>query len=64
MSLTHTGSGRFDVWAPNVSAVTLLANGQQYHGRGIRSPDIEARGAAIHKGHAFSPSTGTSKATG
>jgi len=30
MSLTHTGSGRFDVWAPNVSAVTLLANGQHY----------------------------------
>jgi maltooligosyltrehalose trehalohydrolase len=30
MSLTHTGAGRFDVWAPNVSAVTLLANGTQY----------------------------------
>lgn len=30
MSLTHTGSGRFDVWAPYVSAVTLLANGAHY----------------------------------
>jgi maltooligosyltrehalose trehalohydrolase len=30
MSLTHNGSGRFDVWAPNASAVSLLANGQQY----------------------------------
>jgi maltooligosyltrehalose trehalohydrolase len=30
MSLTHTGPGRFDVWAPNVSAVTLLANGAHY----------------------------------
>ena len=30
MSLTHHGSGRFDVWAPDVSAVSLLANGQQY----------------------------------
>lgn len=30
MSLTHTGPGRFDVWAPNVSNVTLLANGAHY----------------------------------
>ena len=30
MSLTHTGSGRFDVWAPNLSTVTLLANGTHY----------------------------------
>lgn len=30
MSLTHKGSGRFDVWAPDASDVSLLANGQQY----------------------------------
>lgn len=30
MSLTHNGSGRFDVWAPNASDVTLLADGQKY----------------------------------
>ncbi|MET3173759.1 UNVERIFIED_ORG: maltooligosyltrehalose trehalohydrolase [Arthrobacter sp. UYCu721] len=30
MSLTHHGSGRFDVWAPDASAVSLLANGRQY----------------------------------
>jgi maltooligosyltrehalose trehalohydrolase len=30
MSLTHTGSGRFDVWAPEATSVTLLANGQRY----------------------------------
>ncbi|RAX47279.1 malto-oligosyltrehalose trehalohydrolase [Arthrobacter sp. AQ5-06] len=28
--MTHHGSGRFDVWAPDASAVSLLANGQQY----------------------------------
>jgi maltooligosyltrehalose trehalohydrolase len=30
MSLTHHGSGRFDVWAPDASDVSLLANGQQF----------------------------------
>ncbi len=30
MSLTHHGSGRFDVWAPDAAAVSLLANGQEY----------------------------------
>lgn len=30
MSLTHHGSSRFDVWAPDASDVCLLANGQQY----------------------------------
>ncbi|WP_375134972.1 alpha-amylase family glycosyl hydrolase, partial [Arthrobacter sp. HMWF013] len=28
--MTHNGSGRFDVWAPNASDVTLLASGRQY----------------------------------
>ncbi|QHK22249.1 malto-oligosyltrehalose trehalohydrolase [Pseudarthrobacter psychrotolerans] len=28
--MTHHGSGRFDVWVPDASAVSLLANGQQY----------------------------------
>ncbi|MDQ0677570.1 maltooligosyltrehalose trehalohydrolase [Arthrobacter pascens] len=30
MSLAHNGSGRFDLWAPRVESVTLVANGQQY----------------------------------
>ncbi len=30
MSLTHHGSGRFDVWAPDASAVSLLADGREY----------------------------------
>lgn len=30
MTLVNAGSERFDVWAPDASAVVLLANGQQY----------------------------------
>ena len=30
MTLVNVGSGRFDVWAPEASSVTLLADGRQY----------------------------------
>jgi len=46
MSLTHHGSGRFDVWAPDASAVSLLANGHQYPMKQVAESPAQMAGGA------------------